>query len=276
MFSAIGRYFKALGYLLTGRIDQARKTLNMDPNVMRAQYEEIIKDKKNRIQEFMKAVSGIISMQEKKKASLTSLSQEINHLEELKTGALAKAKARVNELAGKSEEEIKKDEAYITCSSAYNDFSSTLAEKQKRAIELENDIKSYQEKINEHKVQMEQLKRELENLKTESYDAVADILSAQEEKNLADMLSGISQDTTTQTLQELRDMRSEAKAGARVAQELAGTDTKVQEAQFLDYARKSKSADEFDQLVGLAKEKDTPKEEASEPEKEAEKSGLPE
>jgi hypothetical protein len=50
----------------------------------------------------------------------------------------------------------------------------------------------------------------------------------------------------------LRDLRQRQKAEARISREMAGTDTKVQEAEFMDYARKSVATDEFDKLIGLA------------------------
>lgn len=70
------------------------------------------------------------------------------------------------------------------------------------------------------------------------------------------MISGISQDTTSRELQDLRDLRQQQKAKARVSRELAGTDTKRQEAEFLEYARQNVATDEFDTLIGLAREAD--------------------
>ena len=47
MFGAIGRWFKAVWYKLTGQIDEARRGLDSDPHVMRAKFDEIIKGKVN-------------------------------------------------------------------------------------------------------------------------------------------------------------------------------------------------------------------------------------
>ena len=46
MFKAIGRYFRALGYLFTGQIDSARKVLNQNPAVVQATFDRIIEEKK--------------------------------------------------------------------------------------------------------------------------------------------------------------------------------------------------------------------------------------
>jgi hypothetical protein len=96
--------------------------------------------------------------------------------------------------------------------------------------------------------------RDLDKIKEEKHDAVADILSATEEKQIADMVNGISNDKTTEELQRLREMRQKASANARVSRELAGMDSKKAESEFLEYAQKSAADDEFDALIGLSKE----------------------
>ena len=258
MFKAIGRWFKALMYLATGQIDAARRTLDKNPHVVRAKYDEIITDKTSRIQQYKQAVSALIAQQEGKMAKVKSLTEDVQKLEALKAGALAKAKQSVNELqaAGKSKDEIQTDENYKKCLAAFNDFSSTLSEKQSHIEELENDIKDYEKRIKDHKVQLQSLVRELEKVKSEAADAVADMITANQEKEIADALSGIAQDGTAEELQKMRQLRQEVKAEARISKELAGTDTKAQEAEFLEYARTSSSNNEFDQLIGLAAAQD--------------------
>ncbi|MEO0459479.1 MAG: hypothetical protein AAF219_01460 [Myxococcota bacterium] len=259
MFRAIGRYFRAVGYYITGNVDKARMALQTDPNVIRATYAEVVREKSGRIREYRRAVAGLVTQEEKKKHQVETLSSEVEKLEALKTGALAKAKKRAEELkkAGKSVEEIHHDEEYLKCRTAFADFSSTLNEKQARIEELEGDIGDYGDKIKKHKIQMQSLLRDLEKIKTEADEAVADMVTAKEEKEIADMLTGISEDGTAQQLSEMRELRSKAKAEARIATELAGTDTRAQEAEFLEYARTSESSSEFDALIGLAEEVET-------------------
>ena len=66
------------------------------------------------------------------------------------------------------------------------------------------------------------------------------------------MLNGISKDGMAKELQDMRELRSEMRAEARVSREMAGTDGKAQEAEFLEYARTNTATDEFDSLLGLA------------------------
>ncbi len=278
MFRALGRWIKAVMYLLTGQIDAARRTLDTNPYVLRAKYEEIIREKTNRIQQYKQAVAGLIAQQEDKLAKVKTLTDEVEKLERLKAGALAKAKQRVEALQaqGRDKEAIQHDEDYMKCLAAYNDFSSTLAEKRARIAELEQDVELYGTRIKEHKVQLSQLVREIEQIKAEAVDAVADIITARQERELADALSGIAEDGTAQELQRMRELRREVKAEARISKELAGTDARVQEREFLEYARTTAANDEFERLVGLARAADaSEKSPAAAPQAEK-KSALPE
>lgn len=254
MFRAIGRWIKAVGYLLTGQVDSARRVLDANPHVIRAKYDEIVREKISRIQQYKQAVAGLIAQEEAKTAKVKQLSEEVANLERLKAGALAKAKQTVAKLqsAGKSKEAVHADENYKKCLTAYNDFSSTLAEKQERIEELENNVADYKKTIGEHKVQLQQLLREVEKVRSEAADTVAEVISAKQEKEIADTIAGIAEDGTAEELQSLRKMRQEVKAEARVAKEMAGSDAKAQENEFLEYARASESTSEFDSLIGLA------------------------
>ncbi|GMU94404.1 MAG: hypothetical protein AMXMBFR4_34620 [Candidatus Hydrogenedentota bacterium] len=275
MFRAIARWFKAVGYLLTGQIDAARRTLDLNPHVIRAKYDEIVREKTARIHQYKQAVASLISQQVMKMAKVKTLTEEVAKLEDLKAGALAKAKQTVEQMQaqGKSMEEIKADENYRKCLTAYNDFSSTLAEKQARIAEIEEDVQDYSKRIGEHKIQLQALLREVDKLKAESADAIADVITAKEEKEIADALAGIAKDSTADELQRLRQLRNEVKAEARISKELAGTDTRAQENEFLEYARKTAASSEFDALIGLAKSTETAQAAGAES---REKSPLPE
>ncbi len=253
MFKAIGSWFKAVGYLLTGQIDAAREVLDTNPKTIRAKYDSIVRDKLDQIQTYKKAVAGLIAQQENKIAKLKELTSDVERLERLKAGALAKAKQTVGELqkSGKSKEEVQGSEDYQKCLNAYNDFNSTLNEKLTRIEELEKDVGEYKNGIANHKIQLQQLIRDVENIKAESHEAVAEVITAKQERELADTIAGIATDGSAEELQKLRQMRQELKAEARVSKELAGTDNKAQEAEFLDYAAKHAVSDEFDSLIGL-------------------------
>jgi len=253
VIKAIGKYFRALGYLLTFRINKAREELDLNPGVMMAGYDNVIEEKRKRLNQYMDAIGAMIAQEESKKDKLRSLTEEISKLEKLKAGAAAKAKALVDKYRGDAVA-VKSDPEYARFQNAFKDFSSTLSEKQKRAQELEDDIKTLSANVNSHKSQIQSLMRELEKLKDEKHDAVADMLSAKEEKQIADMVNGISNDRTSADLQRLREMRQKASASARVSREMAGLDAKRAETEFLEYAQQATSDDEFDALIGLSKD----------------------
>ena len=231
---SIGRWLKALGYLLTGRLDAARETLDTNPHVVRARFDEIIRDKIGRIQQYKKAVASLVAQQEKKVQQVKELTGEVERLEDLKTGAAAKARQVVAALekASTSPEEIKQNEDYKKCLTAFNDFSSTLQEKQARIAELEQSIGEYGKSIGDHKIQLQQLLRDLESLKAEAAETVADMITAREEKEIGDMIAGIAQDGAAEELQRMRELRQKVKAESRISKELAGVDTRAQEAEF--------------------------------------------
>ncbi|GIT05418.1 MAG: hypothetical protein CM1200mP29_08290 [Verrucomicrobiota bacterium] len=201
-------------------------------------------------------------------AKVKSLTEEVQKLENLKAGALAMAKQTVAKLQGegKTKEEVHANADYKKCLTAYNDFAATLTEKQDHIKDLENDISEYDGSIANHKINLQQLQRDIEKLKSEAADAVADVITAKEERDLSDMLNGISKDGMAKELQDMRDLRHEMRAEARVSREMAGTDSKQQEAQFLEYARSNTASDEFDSLLGMAEGTEGAETSASEPE----------
>lgn len=262
MFRAIGRWFRAVGYLFTGRIDKARQALLTNPDVIRATFDNIIKEKKTRINQYKDAVAGMIGQEEKKKATLKSLTEQVEQLERMKAGAAAMAKKIVAKHSGDIEA-VKVDPEYVRCQAAFKDFSATLEEKRQRANELESDIEILSKNIGDHKVQIQGVLRDLEKIKEEKHDTVADVISAREEQQIADMISGISDDRTSEELAELRDLRRDAKAKATMSREMAGLDAKRDEKEFLAYATENTANDEFDALIGLS-QKDEGEDEAKE------------
>lgn len=257
MFKAVGKYFRAVWYLMTFRVDKASETLRMNPGVISANYDRVIEEKRGRLNQYKDAVSAMIAQEESKKEKLKLLTKEIESLEKLKAGAAAKAKQLVEKYNG-DVAAVKGDPEYARHQAAFKDFSNTLVEKQKRASELDEDLKTLVANVSGHKTQIQHLMRELEKLKEEKHDAVAEVLSASEEKEIADMMTGLSNDRTSEELRELRETRQKAQANARISRELAGMDTKRAEAEYMEYAQASEADDEFDALIGLSEKESQP------------------
>ena len=277
MANGITRFFKAIWYTLTGRAHEQADKLMENPQAVRGAYEDIIRDKMGNIQRYKDAIGQLIALVENKKGSLKSLTEDVEKFEKLKTGAIQKAKATAAELQqqGIVDEEIKQNAEYVKCVTAYQDFHSTLEEKNARIIELEDDIERSQKEIDSHKNQIQNLQRELNKIKEEQQETYADLVSAREQEQIADMMSGISTDGTSEELTRMREIREKAKGRSVVAQELAGTDARSEEEEFLAAAQSSASSDEFDSLIFGAQQTDTPPATDDTAEKEESDSELP-
>ena len=258
MANGFTRFFKAIWYTLTGKAHESADRMMENPEAVRGAYEDIINDKKGNIQRYKQAIGQLIALVEQKRSTVKSLTDEVERLEELKSGAIAKAQQTAAQLQGNglSQEEIKVHGEYTRCVTAYQDFNSNLVEKTGRITELENEIEGAQADIESHKLQITSLHRDLDKIKSEQSEAVADLITAREQEEIADMLSGISMDGTSAELGRMREIREKAKARSVVAQELAGTDSKSEEEEFLTAARSSATNDEFDALIFGAQQTD--------------------
>ena len=258
MANGFTRFFKAIWYTLTGKAHESADRMMENPEAVRGAYEDIINDKKGNIQRYKQAIGQLIALVEQKRSTVKSLTDEVERLEELKSGAIAKAQQTAAQLQGDglSQEEIKVHGEYTRCVTAYQDFNSNLLEKTGRITELENEIEGAQSDIESHKLQITSLHRDLDKIKSEQSEAVADLITAREQEEIADMLSGISMDGTSAELGRMREIREKAKARSTVAQELAGTDSKSEEEEFLTAARSSATNDEFDALIFGAQQTD--------------------
>ena len=258
MANGFTRFFKAIWYTLTGKAHESADRMMENPEAVRGAYEDVINDKKGNIQRYKQAIGQLIALVEQKRSTVKSLTDEVERLEDLKSGAIAKAQQTATQLQGEglSQEEIKVHGEYTRCVTAYQDFNSNLTEKTGRITELENEIESAQADIESHKLQITSLHRDLDKIKSEQSEAVADLITAREQEEIADMLSGISMEGTSAELTRMREIREKAKARSTVAQELAGTDSKSEEEEFLTAARSSATNDEFDALIFGAQQTD--------------------
>ncbi len=277
MANGFTRFFRAIWHTLSGKAHESADRLMEDPEAVRGAYEDIVNEKKGQIQRYKQAIGQLIALVEQKKSSVKALTDEVDRLEELKSGALAKAKATAAELQrdGLSPEEIKVHSEYTRCVTAYQDFNSNLEDKSDRIAALADEIENSQSDIEKHKLQITTLHRDLDKIKSEQSEAVADMISAREQEEIADMLSGISVDGTSAELTRMREIREQAKGRSKVAQELAGTDSRSEEEEFLTAARSSSVSDEFDSLIFGAQETDAKQEKEPRKERRDSDSELP-
>jgi hypothetical protein len=254
MFRAIWNLMRAIGYLLTGRIDSARRALSSNPYVIEATYDKVIEEKKQNLDRYRNAIAGMITKEEEKKNKVLGLTTEVKKLEQLKAAAAFKAKEIVSKYNGESNK-VTADPDYLKWQSAFRDYSSTLDEKRNRAGELETDLGDLGRRINEHKTNIQGLLRDLQQIQEEKHSTIADVISAKEEKEIYDMLNGISMNRSNKELSELREIGQHAKATARISREMAGLDVTTAENELLAVATNAHTDDEFNKLIGLEKTK---------------------
>ena len=242
MFKAIGRFFRALGHMLTGKIDANTKGLNEDPHVVRARYDELIARKRRSILQVRDAVAGLIRNVERKQAELRNTNEEIAKKERLMSGAKAMAAKLAKD---KSREEAQQDPEFVKCMKAYQDFKSSLELLGQRKESLEQDVVQTEQDSKGYEVQLQSLHRELQDLVDERERSVADVAMARETRAAGEALAGIANDGTADDLRRLRETVAQAKAESTVTSRLAGTDTAKQEAEFLEMAGGMEAESEF-------------------------------
>ena len=178
--------------------DKQTDSLIENPEAVRGAYEDIIRHKQGNIQRYKNAIGQLIALVENKKNSLKGLTDDIDKLEQLKVEAIKKRESIVAELQkeGTPDVEIQQHPNYARCVTAYNDFHTTLEEKNARVAKLQQDIERAQDDIESHKLSITELHRNLENTKAEQSEAVADHIAARTQQEVDDLLSGISKDNT--------------------------------------------------------------------------------
>jgi len=242
MFKAMGRFFRAIGHLLTGKIDASSKGLNENPAVVRARFDELIEKKRDSILQVRNAVAGLIRNVERKRSELKNTKTDIEKKERLMNGAKAMAAKLAKD---KSREDAQKDPEFVKCMKAYQDFKSSLELLQQRKEGLEADVKQTEEDAKGYEIQLQSLHREMQELLDERERSVADVAMARETRAASEALAGIANDGTADDLRRLRESVSQAKAEAQVTSRLAGTDVAKQESEFLEMAGSMEAESEF-------------------------------
>ena len=258
MFRAIWRYMRAIGYLLTGRIDKAREALGTDPHVIAATMDQVIREKQENIQQVMDAVAELINLQENRKRDMKAEVGKVDKNQTIMAGAKAAGIRRAKALKadGAAADAIKTDVEYLRHMKAYADNKHTLSDRQQRVVQLEGKIASDQEKIDKYKLKLEQMKRSIEESKGKRAELIVRATSAQQEKDINTALAGLSTDNAAAEEEAIENAVGKLEAGARIASELAGTDTDAAEAEYLSFAADTEAEDEFNALIFGSEEKE--------------------
>jgi phage shock protein A len=249
----LGRILRNIWYAISGKGNRAADRMATNPDVISGTFDNIVATKRSRINTFREAISKMVAQQETKKEKLKDVSEQVVKYEKLKAGALASGQ-RVAQKHGGDAEKAKADPEFIKHQAAFRDFASTLEEKKKLVAELEGDIQNQEKDISSYKTQIQSLMRDLEKVAQEKNETIADVISAKERQQVADIMSNLTEDSTSQELQKMREMRTQAKASAQVSQTLSGLDTKTAESEYESMAATAVADDEFSKLMNFKSE----------------------
>jgi len=256
------RWLRAWIYKLTGFFGDAADEMQTDRHVMAATYDRSISAQQQRFQTVKTAVAELMGITEDKTTKINELNKRVEHLENVKAGAQGMLQQLINRLRtqnpGIDSEEIKRHPEYIEHSTAYNDADSTQKEVEERISEIEGDLKSRQAQIAQYTAELQQMQRSFSKLKEEKHEAIADVQIAQQAEAVDSVLAGISNDTTDKDLEAAREARKRAKNKAKISSQMAGTDAKSQESQYLQYAQSSKSNSKLDSLLDFGQSEAKP------------------
>lgn len=247
------KWLRALGLLFTGRFRKAYQALMENEYVMEATYDASIEKGKGRVVAMSEAIGGLVRLREDKVTLVNTKTQEYQRLQQVKAGALQKAKDRAAALTknGLTADQIKADAEYLRCQGAYNSADVDAKRLDSEIKALETDIADRSKVINAKKLDLQKAKKQQDDLKAEKHEAIAEVLSAKQEEEVARQLAGLENDTTDSDLAAAREARKQAKARGKVMSELAGTDHQANQDEFANYATVAQSHNEFDNLIGL-------------------------
>ncbi len=250
---SIGRFFRAVIRVISLGFIKMAEPIERSPEMVGLQYEEIIVKKAKAAKQVKDAIGGLMAQQETAKQKLQTVTREIEELEDEKAGAQALAEKRAGGMraAGKTDEDIMTDTEVMQYQAAFTDASSTIAEKQHRAADLEGQVKQMQATIDDYILQVQTMAREVEKLRSERHEAVADMAASQRFDEINEALAGISTSGVENELANLRRRRQEAKGKAKASARVAGVDMSVQRQKLRAAARQSVHSTEFLQGIGL-------------------------
>lgn len=254
----MGRYFRALWLMVTGRFSEAYKSLMTNKHVMSETYDRAILNRAKRFETVKSAIAELINIENDRKNEIKAAGERITKLNNIKLGAQAAMQKRIDTLKsqGMAKEQIVNDVEFIKHKAAYEDASATLVEVQTRFDEKNSDLEDRQKEIANYKVELQQMQRDMAALKEEKHEAIADVTIAKQREEVNSMLNGLPKDSIDEDLAAAREARKRAKSISKVAAELNGNDAKIAENEYLQYAQYHTSTAELDGLLnwGDAKE----------------------
>lgn len=252
-FRSVGTFIVAVFTLGAVRLDKQSKQINEDPDVFDSKYKDVIRDKTRRLNQAIDGVSVFKTQVEKTRMRLEAKQGEQKKLSRQVTGAKKMAQARISLLKkqGLTPEQIKADAEVVKCQDGYRNLSSSLKEVEEHIADLTEQLAQGEHRYKQLGRDIKNLHRDLQKIKQERGEAVAELITAKEMARANQIIAGIAEDGTSETLQDLRDTVANAKAKQIVTEEVSGLNTMREAEEFEEWARDSEADDDFFEGMGL-------------------------
>lgn len=257
-FESVSRWWRVRTSKIEALIDADVEADLTDPYVMRVYYKDILAARRVRLVKFRDAVGRHAAIQIQTGRALKEAKDAVEKTDRLSKGYLAQAMARKAQLEaeGKTADEIRLDVAFMQSKSGFDAQKANLADKTAEVSRLETQLKLDTVTANKLEIQLTGEKRRIDDLERKATTNEARAAAAKARKDAADLLTGMSTDSTVNDEAMLDKAVDRLEATAEVTERLAGTDSVLQDAQALAALESRESSDEFDNLVGLATKAD--------------------
>ncbi len=249
MFRSFFGLLRSIGFSIAGIFNVGKRSLDRNPEVIRAKYDDVIRAEAETLKELDLALSEKGASLKNKKDRLKKIVDELEEKEKLKTGAVNMIRKIASQFS--SEAELKKSEQYMKANDAFHSLQAEISQLKKTKTETEKEIALGEESFAMYKAKMVKKERELRSLRNEKHDKVADIQIAISDRRANDRVRGLDVDKHAEDLRELRELADREVAAAEISSELAGNDAVALENEFLRYAEEGDN-NEFDELLNLS------------------------
>jgi phage shock protein A len=160
---------------------------------------------------------------------------------------------------GKTKEEIFSDPEVQKHQNAHAKAETEYEDLQKQIGAKEAEISGHQKNIATYKIELTNIQRSIKDLEGEAATNKAKMAIAKEVEGINDVLAGIATDEGDKDLEAVRDAVARREAGAQISAELAGTDTRREDAEYENFASTSQASADFMDFLDLDEDKEAEK-----------------
>ena len=251
------KLFRMMWHKITGQTDRIIDEMSKDPDVASARYAAAKAKKTKNTKILREAVAALVVQSSKKKNRIVTARQSIAQLQTESNGYLILAQ-RVS--SGMTKEQAESNVEYQSHRAAYASKMATITDK-KKEIEGEDgngglvgEQCTLDREIVTYKSQLLEQARKIGRIDEEKEATIAAITAAREREGLADIVSGISDDSGDKELEEMRSVRERAIARSEIAIHMAGTSVTNADALAREVGAQAAGSSDFDALMNFNKD----------------------